>query len=43
MDYDSYPYSGSAQTCKHDSSKTIGKISKWGQITTTISDAKKKL
>lgn len=43
MSYDDYPYETTDQKCKHDASKTVGKVSTWGQIRTTISDAKVKL
>ena len=43
MSYEDYPYSSAEQNCQHDNSKTIGSIATWGQITTSINDAKLKL
>ena len=42
-----YPYfsgtTGWEGECKHDASKTVGKVREWGQITGTISDVKAKV
>ena len=42
-----YPYfsgtTGWEGQCKHDASKTVGKVREWGQITGTISDVKAKV
>lgn len=43
MKYSDYPYTGKDGTCLHNASKIVGKIASWGQITTNIEDAKKKL
>lgn len=43
MKYSDYPYTGKDGTCKHDASKIIGKIASWGQIVTSIADAKLRL
>ena len=43
MEYGKYPYTGKDETCKHNSSQTVGKIASYGRITTSIEDAKAKL
>ena len=43
MAYDDYEYTGEDGTCEHDATKIIARAGESGQITTSITDAKKQL
>lgn len=43
MTAEDYPYTGIAGDCMHDSKKVVGKLAYWGQVGSSIEDAKRKL
>lgn len=43
MAYTDYPYTGEDGTCQHDAEKVVSRAGEAGQITTSLTDAKKQL
>lgn len=43
MTNSSYPYTGRDDPCVHNNNATVGNVTSWGQITTSIEDVKAKL
>lgn len=41
MAYTDYPYTGEDGTCQHDAEKVVSRAGEAGQITTSLTDAKK--